>query len=302
MSTESLETTDVRTTMLLELEALAYNRLASRGLGGLDIPGAYHEAAKVLIPADRVLILTGFPIRGAALGETDGPPGALAVGYALERLGKQVIFVTDPYSAPLLEAGRENFDLKAPIYAYGPDVTPNILESLYEAFDPQVVFSIERPGKAADGHCHSMRGEVISDLTPSLDLFFELAFRDHRPTLAIGDGGNEIGMGALYDQVVRQVPNGEKIAAVTAADILMPAAVSNWGAYVLVGALSVDLNRNLLISAREASALLHTMVDMGAVDGATRLRDTTVDGYSYEENQGVLIAAHAILLKGLQQM
>lgn len=278
-----------------ELEALAYDRLESRGLGGLDLPGAYLNAAFSLMSASRILILTGFPIRGAVLGETDGPPGALAIGSALEDLGKQVAYATDAYSAPLLMLGGQTLHMGASVHPFPPDVDEAALNRLYTEFDPDLVFAIERPGKAADGLCHSMRGEVISDLTPSLDLFFEWAARDHRPTLAIGDGGNEIGMGRLYREVVKQVPKGDAIAAVTAADILMPAAVSNWGAFVLVGALSLLSGQNLLIPADTASALLHTMVDMGAVDGATKLREATVDGYSFEENQAVIQAVHELL-------
>jgi len=282
---------------LSELEALAYERLESRGLGGLDLPGAYLEAAQGLLGAKRVLILTGFPIRGAALGETDGPPGALALGCALERLGIQAAFATDAYSAPLLALGSPKLNLRAAIHPFTAEADELTLQYLYTDFAPDLVFAIERPGKAADGLCHSMRGEVISDMTPSLDLFFELAARDHKPTLAIGDGGNEIGMGRLYEAVVKQVPKGDAIAAVTAADILMPAAVSNWGAYVLVGVLSLLCGRDLLISTETASDLLQTMVDMGAVDGATKRREATVDGYSFEENQAVIRAVHELLAR-----
>jgi hypothetical protein len=295
MPTELYQLSADQARTLSALEALAYERLASRGLGGLDLPGAYLEAAKRILGAKRILILTGFPIRGAALGETDGPPGALALGCALERLGIQVAYATDVYSSPLLALGGPKLNLRASIYPFPAEVDETTLQRLYTDFNPDLVFAIERPGKSADGLCHSMRGEVISDLTPSLDPFFELAARDHKPTLAIGDGGNEIGMGRLYDAVVKQVPKGEAIAAVTAADILMPAAVSNWGAYVLVGALSLLSGRDLLISAETASDLLHTMVDMGAVDGATKRQEVTVDGYSFEENQAVIKAVHDLL-------
>lgn len=295
MSIETFHLTTGQTQTVSALEALAYERLESRGLGGLNIPGAYLEAAKHLISAKKTLILTGFPVRGAQLGETDGPPGALAVGKALERLGQQVAYATDTHSATLLEMGRTHLGMSAEVHPFMPDSKAADLKRLYADFKPDLIFAIERPGKAADGHCHSMRGEILSDLTPSLDLFFELATQDQKPTLAIGDGGNEIGMGRLYEKIIKQVPKGDIIAAVTAADILMPASVSNWGAYVLVGTLSLLHGQNLLIPAETASELLHTMVDMGAVDGATKLRQTTVDGYSYEENQSVIMAVHGLI-------
>ena len=37
-------------------------------------------------------------------------------------------------------------------------------------------------------------------------------------TMAIGDGGNEAGLGSLYDQIVETIPNGEVIASATVAE------------------------------------------------------------------------------------
>ena len=36
--------------------------------------------------------------------ETDGPPGAIAIGNALEQLGNQVVYVTDSYGTAVMEA------------------------------------------------------------------------------------------------------------------------------------------------------------------------------------------------------
>ena len=55
--------------------------------------------------------------------------------------------------------------------------------------------------------------------------------------IGIGDGGNELGMGKVLDRIVKDVPHGETIACVTAADYLITAGVSNWGGYALAVAL-----------------------------------------------------------------
>jgi hypothetical protein len=282
------------------MEALVYKGLERRGLAGLETAGAYEMAAGVLVEASRVLILTGFPIRGARLGETDGPPGALSVAQALEQLGKVTAFATDAYNAPLLELGMTQFGLKSQLYVFAPGVERAALNKSYETFRPDAVISIERPGRARDGACYSMRGEAISDLAPILDPFFELAKAAGIPTLAIGDGGNEIGMGNLKDVIVHQVANGEKIAATTAADHLMLAAVSNWGAHALVGTMSLMSGRDLLHSAKDESALIHGMIRLGAVDGATKLAEATVDGYSLEDNLQVLDDLKVMIAKALE--
>ncbi|MGO9774391.1 MAG: glutamate cyclase domain-containing protein, partial [Roseiarcus sp.] len=59
-------------------------------------------------------------------------------------------------------------------------------------------------------------------------------------TIAIGDGGNEIGMGALPRTLIGvHVAHGEAIACVTPAAHLILAGVSHWGAYALLGGLAV---------------------------------------------------------------
>ena len=52
-------------------------------------------------PGD-VAITTGFYILMTGTPETDGPPGALAIGKALETLGRRVSYVTDTLCSPVL--------------------------------------------------------------------------------------------------------------------------------------------------------------------------------------------------------
>ncbi|MFQ6028266.1 MAG: glutamate cyclase domain-containing protein, partial [Dehalococcoidia bacterium] len=49
-----------------------------------------------------VAIVTGFHILSADQHETDGPPGAIAIGDALQYLGRQVSYVTDSHSTSLM--------------------------------------------------------------------------------------------------------------------------------------------------------------------------------------------------------
>ena len=86
-----------------------------------------------------------------------------------------------------------------------------------------------------------MRGVDVSPWTAPLD---DLFLAGPWIRLAVGDGGNEIGMGKLPPGLIaRTVPNGEKIACVTSCDQLVVAGVSNWGAYGLMAALAVAAPR-----------------------------------------------------------
>ena len=53
-------------------------------------------------------------------------------------------------------------------------------------------------------------------------------------SVGIGDGGNEVGMGSVYQQVIKSsVPMAAEIACVVPVDHLLVSSVSNWGSYAL---------------------------------------------------------------------
>jgi hypothetical protein len=159
--------------------------------------------------------------------------------------------------------------------------------------------SIERCGRSADGAPRNMRGEDISAFTTPLD---ELFLAGPWQRIAIGDGGNEIGMGSLPASLIgAYVPHGESIACATPADHLIVAGVSNWGAYALIGALALvrdDWRTALLdcLDAERDGAILRAMVNDGpAVDGVTRQRTFTVDSMPIEVHHAKLRAIRAVV-------
>ena len=67
-------------------------------------------------------------------------------------------------------------------------------------------------------------GEDFAD-----DEQFDYATANPR-TIGIGDGGNEVGMGKIYDRVTSSaIPNAKEIACVVPSDHIIVASVSNWG-------------------------------------------------------------------------
>ena len=77
-------------------------------------------------------------------------------------------------------------------------------------------------------------GRDISAHVEASDDLFEAAQTSSLliETTGIGDGGNELGMGAVNDAVRRCIPLGELIGCATSTSFLVPAGVSNWGGYV----------------------------------------------------------------------
>ena len=87
-----------------------------------------------------------------------------------------------------------------------------------------VVLSSERVGRSADGKYYSMLGKDVSSKVSPIDNFFIKATNcPDITTIAIGDGGNELGMGKVLDKIHKHVSLGEKIACVVSSDLLITA-------------------------------------------------------------------------------
>lgn len=271
-----------------EIENIIRRNLEQRGLDRARLINELERAAVELLTSSTVLIVTGFVIRESLTGETDGPIGAISLASALEKLGKKVVFITDRYTQDILYNCCSVRGIKASV-----EIVPigRAEESCYEllkSYTPSHVVAIERPGRAKDGRCYSMRGDDISDLVPNTDFLIEKAKELGIPTIAVGDGGNEVGMGKVTSFVTNFVNKGNQICASTGTDYLILAGVSNWGGHALAGALSLLTNTMLLHSNETEILLLKAMIDAGAVDGCTRKSTLTVDGLSLEENIYIL--------------
>jgi hypothetical protein len=258
-------------------------------------------AALAKAPAARVGLITGFyvPQGSPPAAETDGPVGAALLAKGLETVGIGCRLATDEpcrgaCAAALTGAGLSGVPVDA------ADV-PEVVETWRRAQITHAI-SIERCGRSVDGAPRNMRGLDISSYTAPLD---ELFTAGPWETIAIGDGGNEIGMGSLPRELIAQhVDHGETIACVTPARHLIVAGVSNWGAYGLLGALAAlrpDWRERLLACLDEKldQAVLEATVKNGpAVDGVSRLRAMTVDNLDVTVHHSKLREIRALIQAG----
>ena len=263
-----------------QFELLARHDPGGRGLASSDAESHLFSAAANLLDAERVILVTGFCIRAAMIGETDGPSGTLAVAHALRQLGKEVVLVSDKFSDGLLEAGARVLGAPYPITVLSPvqEESDRAIDELLASFAPTQVVAIERPGSAIDGHRYSMRGEILDELVPSADRLLAPPGTRNYATIAVGDGGNELGMGHLRDSLMDRINLGELIFCDTEADHVIPAGISNWGAYALAASLAVLSGKPILIKPEDELAVLEAQVAVGAVDGCTRKNEVSVDG------------------------
>jgi hypothetical protein len=248
-------------------------------------------ASSILDHPGTALITTGFYIPSAGATETDGPPGAVAIGRALSSLGFRVMYVSDTHTVSLLRGladGAEVFEF--PIV--GHEASREHAADLLRATAPTVLVATERCGLTDEGIYCNMRGADVSAYHAKVDYLFA----DHPCSIGIGDGGNEIGMGNLAPVIPLVTAIAGRPCA-TKTTRLVVASVSNWGAWGLVAALSRLRRRNLLLTVDEARDLLARAVALGAVDGVTGRRSGSVDGFPAEENDRVLGEMHAWLAR-----
>ncbi|GGD51479.1 DUF4392 domain-containing protein [Lacimicrobium alkaliphilum] len=260
-----------------KIEAL----LVQRNLRGMQPlrqhlkPGYLLRSAQLIANNSGTMIIgTGFPVTHTF--ETDGPVGAIALYQALERLEYQ------PYIAcgkPLFGAIREDFraiELSVNALEQARSETRQVLARL----KPSLVLSIERPGLAENGRYHNMRGEDISERCACFDYFLIDA---PCPTIGIGDGGNEIGMGNVFSALQKL----DIVPARTECDELILADVSNWAAYGILALLG-QIKQVDLLSTIKPLDILQYLSDKGSVDGVTRENTLTEDSLCFSAGEALI--------------
>ncbi len=297
-----------------------------RGIRRLCRPeGTLESVACNLRSAGRVTLLTGFPclMQNPIPTETDGPSGTVAVARALLRLHDfreqairpAIVMATDDCNGDVLSScarialpkaqGGENRSEKQcswkveifPPLSKWTDAQQKRLERLADW--SQHIFALERASASLDGNCYTMSKSIMGpELIAPFDQLFQADFRRQHPdytTSAVGDGGNELGMGLVADEVKKHITNGETIASATPADLLLCASVSNWGGYAIAGALEILAVTahgckvpTLVPSDEEEAAVLQGAIDAGARDGISGRDDLSVDGMKLEAHLKIL--------------
>lgn len=305
---------------------------ASRARQGAALSGAAADALLAIGNGDTVVLTTGSVSRAwisPTIGENDGPAGLAAVARALV-LGRRASCVVlmeatlIPAAAglltasglavlPLEQARVASRDGSLAVVTLLPFTTetaaaPDAATRLLDDLRPTLLFSTERVGRNADGVYCSMRGLDFGMDRARIDFVFDEAIRRRTPTVAVGDGGNEIGMGVVSDAVRRHVRFGDRrpdgghgIGATTGADVLVTAAVSNWGCYAIAAAMAARLkDRRLLHTPAMEANLLARGVDLGLINSVDGVIDANVDGIPLSTHLAVSEMITAVVAPALR--
>lgn len=270
---------------------------------------AAQRLGDVLSNGDTVFIATGAGTPPKLpYGETDGPVGAAVLARALMLgFGVRVVMVTEVAHAAPVEAVADIINASLPAcepirtvcFPLGKSAGERFGQALMDEYRPTAIVFIERDGPNVEGYFHGVRGDCRDpDDVGHVHLLVDMARKTGALTVGIGDGGNEVGFGAVRDEITAVHPYGGRsqaghasgVVTVTATDVVVSASVSNWGAYAVAAALAWQLHRpDLLHSTEMDYQLIEATVKAGARDGATSLAEVAVDGIEWE-GHGAFVA------------
>ncbi|MCP9483371.1 DUF4392 domain-containing protein [Shimia sp. CNT1-13L.2] len=306
--------------------------VAARELQGGSLVGAAADALMAVPEGGTVVMTTGSVSRAwitEDLGENDGPSGAAAVARALV-LARNVtivmlceetllpairnvcrsagLFPVTLAQAAIAKADKSLATIVMQPFATEDEAGKSQASELMDTLNPDLFFSTERVGRNDFGVYHSMRGIDYGMGRSRVDLFFDQALERGVPVVAVGDGGNEIGMGKIADHVKAHVPYGDKcqcgcgggIGALTSCDVLVTAACSNWGCTAIAAAMAVRAGDARLLHTPEREALLlDTMVANGLINSTHGVVDDSVDGFPRQSHLAVAELCRTIVSRAL---
>jgi hypothetical protein len=291
-----------------------------------DGPLCLEAAARVLARVrrgDTVILGTGFPMAPWFAGEQDGPVGAATLARALVlAVAARPVIVTDPvnvqicaaaaggaglYVRPLSEARSLPTTAAVLPFPVEWDEAEQRARELLATLRPAALISIERPGANEHRQYHQADGKSLTESCGKVDALFEAARKAGLLTLAVADGGNELGSAAIRDTVLRAVPAarrcncpcGGTTVPEGGVDVLVTAGVSNWGAYGIEAAMALLLARPDVLHDRVVDARVYERCTAAGAHNTAGLLDPGADAVPERMHGHVVELLGQIITAGL---
>ncbi len=305
---------------------------ASRALAGRSLVGAAAQALLSVPEGGCVMLSTGSVSRSwlsPTIGENDGPSGAATIARALV-LGRRATVICAveesliaPIGTVMQAAGLSLVDFATArrasadkslatvvmmAYPTADDAAKATARDWLDRYQVDLLFATERAGRNINGIYYSMRGRDYGRGRARVDYLFDEGLGRGIPVVAVGDGGNEIGMGKIADAVATYIPLGAPgdcpcgggIGAITSADILVTAGVSNWGCTAIAAAMAARTKDARLLHTPTAERRLTDVMTMhGLINSPHGIIDPNVDGISQETHIAVAEIACAVVAGNL---
>ena len=313
-----------------DIERLITLDILGRGIvqplykNALSLQGEYPSllaARKIkenLFEGSCALIATGFLVPPIFVQETDGPIGSISLARGFDQFcGANSVIVAEGKALPILKAvayasslnviqpeeiEKAKHAVSLIEFPIKEEAAKEKAKGIIEKHNPSLIISVEKVGSNEAKVYHNMKGYDVSERAAKIESLFEEAKKRKIPSIGIGDGGNEIGMGKIKDTVKKAVPYGAKcqcdcgrgIAADPETDILVVATVSNWGAHAIIAALSLLMEKDLLHHPELEKKMLLEAAREGAIDA--------MSGYASGDCDGISAASHLSILQIMKEI
>jgi hypothetical protein len=255
-------------------------------------------AAKLILSSikkdDIVYIITGFVLIPHLRAETDGMVSSMLLARTLVKAlaAKPVVICPSECMGAVksmasemglhlfgsvAEAAGLSYSMTAIEFTKDARAAESQADSILAQGRPSMAITIEAPGANRVGVYHNAAGLDVSTHEAKSEVLFEKLCELGIPSLSIGDLGNEIGMGAIGEHLDKYIPGaapgsctcgcGGGIAVATAADAIVTATVSDWGAYGVQAALAFLLGDLEIMQDGELEAqAIRTAARSGLID------------------------------------
>ncbi|MBE7062395.1 MAG: DUF4392 domain-containing protein [Ruminococcaceae bacterium] len=262
--------------------------------GGPTCMNAAQKLVDTVKEGDFVYVMTGFVLRPFKKAETDGIISSMLLCRALVKaFGAKPILICpqENYEAVknmapvvglhLFENAKDLQEIPVSmgvvVYTKDADEAAAQADELIAEMPPSAVISIECPGANDIGVYHNAVGLDVTPLEAKQDILFEKLQKKGILNIAIGDLGNEIGMGAIRETLNKYIPYAGAgacrcgcnagLAVKTAADNLITATVSDWGCYAMIAAMAFLLEDvDIMHSEKLEKDAIMTASNSGMID------------------------------------
>lgn len=288
---------------------------------------AARKLTQTVKDGDIVYIMTGFVLRPFKKAEMDGVVSAALLCRALVlAFGVKPVIVCPKANyeavrqlAPcvglhLREDMQELREIPVSmgviVFTDDAALAPKQAEEIIDRDHPSAVISVECPGANENGVYHNATGLDVTELEAKQDILFEKLQRKGVLNIAIGDLGNEIGMGAIHDTLEAYIPYAAKgtcrcgcgggIAVRTKADNIITATVSDWGCYAMIAALAyLKENPDIMHTPELEKQAMETACRSGMIDMYGWLIPA-IDGFGEEINLPIVALMRNLVISALK--
>ncbi len=265
---------------------------------------AAKKLCQTLKAGDTVFIMTGFVLMPFRKAETDGIISSVLLASALVKAFKaKPIIICPEENITAVEALSKLLGLKLnetiECFTFTKDASKaeRCADDILSCVAPKAVISIECAGANEKGVYHNSSGIDVTEVEAKQDILFEKLKDLGVLNIAIGDLGNEIGMGAIGEFIKKNIPYaaegscncscGGGLLAKTKADNLITATVSDWGCYSLIAMLAfIFADPEIMHGAETEKAAMITAAESGMIDMSGKAIPA-IDGFGTEITCGV---------------